>query len=197
MTDSQIGTLFSPHLIEEAALSELQRYLPLYRLEAQSQYGVKLPEIQSWGLQDEEEARLPDTPPPALVVVAQPVQDIEKHSEGWYRAAWPFDVRVLMAHPELVKARLFAQVYGAVVRGVLLQRRSLGGIGRADWVGESTPFEKQTKQTVAMTQNSFVVTREEVVNWQLGPKEGEVPEAPLPGAPEITEVDVVDVEVEK
>ena len=191
---SGIGTLFSPHLIEEGVLSTLQRWLPLYRAEIEAQYGIELPDIASWGLVDEEDDRWPEQALPALIVIAEPTEEAEKYS-GWSRASWPFQVAVIVEHPQRVWARKIAQLYGAAIRGAILQRRSLGGIGRVtDWTGERLPFEATKSRTEAASQNLFLVQQDEVVNWQMGPK-GEVPpDEPPPDGPEITEVDV-DVEV--
>src|SRR3954447_1799159 len=155
---SGIGALFSPHLIEEGALSTLQRWLPLYLDEVEAQYGVRLPEIASWGLEDEEDDRWPEQALPALIVVAEQTEDEQETNEGWYRASWPFQVTVIIEHPQRVWARKIAQLYGAVVRGAVLQRRSLGSAGRvAGWRGERLPFEAKKSRTEAASQNFFVV----------------------------------------
>jgi hypothetical protein len=189
---SGIGTLFSPHLIEEGVLSTLQRWLsPLYLAEVKDQYGIELPEIESWGLVDEEDDRWPEQALPALIVVAERARDARRKQDGWYSADWPFHVTVIVEHPERVWARKIAQIYGAAIRGVILQRRSLGGIGRVtDWEGEALPFEATKSRTEAASQNFFVVQQDEVVNWQVGPKEDLPPDEPPPDGPEITDVDV-------
>lgn len=188
---SGIGPLFSPHLIEEGVLSTLQRWLPLYVEEVKAQYGVELPEIASWGLEDEDDERWPEQALPALIVIAERTRDEEKASEGWYRAGWPFQVSVIVEHPQRVWARKIAQLYGAVIRGAVLQRRSLGDAGRATvWQGERLPYLAEKSRTEAASHNSFVVKQDEVVNWQMGPKEDTPPDAPPPDGPQITEVDV-------
>lgn len=188
---SGIGTLFSPHLIEEGALSVLQRWLSLYMEEAKAQYGIELPSIKSWGLEDDKTDRWPEQALPALIVVAEPTQGTEKYSDGWYRANWPFQVVVIIEHPERVMARKIAQIYGAVIRGAILQHRDLGDGGRvAKWVNEALPFEATKSRTEAASQNFFLVQQDEVVNWQMGPKGDEPPETPPPDGPEITETEV-------
>lgn len=195
---SEIGTLFSPHLIEEGVLARLQRALPLYLQEAKAQYGLELPEIASWGLVDEgEDERWPEQGFPALVVIAAGTGkggEPEEYAGGWYRAAWALAVVIAVEHPERVMARKIAQIYGAVIRGVVLQKRSLEGAGRvAAWTGERNPYEATKERTEAASENFFLVKQDEVVNWQMGPK-GELPDSPPGEDPEVTEVDV-DVEV--
>lgn len=194
----QIGPLFSPHLIEEAVLSQLMRRLPLYSKVALEQFGVKLPEIESWGLVDEDDDRWPEQALPALVVIADQTRSIEEHTDGWYRATWPFSVTVWIEHSERVQARKIAQIYGAVVQAALLQHRSLGlGAGPLVWEGQKLPFEAEQSRTQAVSQNSFSIVIDEVVNWRNGPKDdSELPEEPPGADPEITEVDVA-VEVDE
>lgn len=187
----EIGPLFSPHMIEEAVLASLMRRLPLYSKAALDQWGIKLPEIASWGLVDEEEDRWPEQQLPALVVIADETRNVEEHSAGWYRASWPFSVTVAIAHAERVQARKIAQIYGAVVQAALLQRRSLGlEDGELRWEGQKLPFHAEQDRTEAVSQNLFSVVIDEVVNWRNGPKTDELPEEPPGPDPEITEVDV-------
>jgi hypothetical protein len=189
----QIGPLFSPHLIEEAVLSQLMRRLPLYSKVALEQWGVKLPEIASWGLKDEEDTKWPEQGLPALVVIADETRSIEEHTDGWYRATWPFKVALWVEHAEIIEARKIAQIYGAVIQAAILQRRSLGleGTGPVVWEGQKLPFEPERERTTAISLNSFSVVIDEVVSWRNGPKDdSELPEEPPGPDPEITEVDV-------
>lgn len=192
---SEIGKLFSPHLLEEAVLSALQRRIPLYMLEVKSQYGLELPPVASWGLEDEEEDRQPEQTFPALIVVAGGIGkggEPEENSDGWYRAKWALQVDLIVEHPQRVLARKIAQVYGAVIRGALVQERSLTKDGfRIDWTGELNPYRGEKSRTEAASNNFFLVTVEEVVNWRLGPKGDELPEEPPGSDPEVTETDVV------
>lgn len=191
---SEIGELFSPHLLEEAVLSALQRRLPLYMKEAANQYGLELPSIASWGLVDEDEDRTPEQGLPALIVIAGGIGkggEPEENSDAWYRAKWALQVDVIVDHPQMVMARKIAQIYGAVIRGALMQERSLNKDGmRIDWTGELNPYRGEKSRTEAASNNFFLVTVEEVVNWRLGPKGDELPAEPPGTDPEVTEVDV-------
>jgi hypothetical protein len=194
---STIGPLFSPHLIEEGAIATLQKWLPFYAGVAKEEHGLELPPIKSWGLLDNTYDRWPEQALPALVVVAEGIGrggSPEKHSGGYYRASWGLGVVVVVQHPKTIMARKIAQIYGACIRGALLQRRSLGAGGQiADWLDEASPYGVNERRTRAASENVFSVTQDEVVNWQMGPKTDEPP-ATVPIEPEITEVDV-DAEV--
>jgi hypothetical protein len=198
MTESIIGPLFSSHLIEEGAISTLRQWLPTYMEEARAQYGLELPEIKSWGLVADEYDRFAEQALPALVVVAEGIGkggEPETYGGGWYRASWALGVIVAIQHPDRNKAREIAQIYGAVTRGALLQRRSLGAGGRvAEWLDEGYPFKTKGNRTRAVAENVFLVKQDEVVNWQMGPKGDEPPPVVPADYPEITEVDV-DAEV--
>lgn len=198
MPGNAIGELFSPHLIEEEILRVLQRWLPLYVDHVAELYGIELPGIASWGLVDEEDdERWPEQAYPALVVIAEQTEGVEQYAEGWYRATWPFRVALYVEHPSRVEARRIAQLYGAVIRGAILQRRSLGDAGRsATWSGEQLPFQAERTRTLAASFNNFLVTQDQVVNWQAGPKDELPPGEPPAEGPEITETEV-DVEVDE
>jgi hypothetical protein len=196
MTD--FGSLFSAHLIEEGALKTLRDWMDLYVEEVEGQYGgLKLPKIKSWGLSSAYD-RWSEQALPALVVAADGIGrggPPEEYGGGNYRAGWSLGVSVTVEHPKPDGARKAAQLYAAVTRGILLQRRSLGAGGRvASWVDEGYPTSISERRTRAAAENVFVVVQDEVVNWQLGPK-GDTPPPDLPGPDlEIKEVDV-DAEV--
>lgn len=197
---SIIGPLFSPHLIEEGATDVLQTWLPTYAAEVKVQYGLELPAIKSWGITPGSYDRFPEQALPALVVVAEGIGkggEPEEYAGGHYRASWALGVAIVVQHPDMNRARKVAQIYGAAVRGALVQRRSLGAGGRVSkWIDEANPYKATEKRTRAAAENVFLVTQDEVVNWRQGPKGDEPPEE-TPGAyPEITEVDV-DVEVKE
>jgi hypothetical protein len=197
---STIGPLFSAHVIEEAAIAALREGIPFYAEEARAQYGLELPEIKSWGLSNKTYDRFPEQALPALVVVAEglgPGGAPQKYGGGWYRAAWSLGVVVVIQHPKLTDARKIAQIYGAVTRGALLQRRDLGEGGQiADWIDEGYPYKTGDNRTRAAAENVFLVKRDEVVNWQMGPKGNKLPGVIQPEYPEITEVEV-DTEVKE
>jgi hypothetical protein len=195
----QIGPLFSPHLIEEAVLSQLMRRLPLYSKAAEEQFSVKLPEIESWGLVDEDDDRWPEQALPAVVVIADETRNVEEHTDGWYRASWPFSVTVWIEHPQRVWARKIAQIYGAVVQAALLQRRSLGlEAGLLRWEGQKLPFQAEQSRTQAISLNSFSVVIDEAVNWRNGPKDDtDLPEEPPGPDPEATEEPDIVLEVKE
>lgn len=192
------GPLFSAHVLEDAARETLQGWLPTYLAEIKSQYGVQLPPIKSWATLDSYD-RWPEQALPAALIIAGGIGQggaPEEYGGGYYRAGWALGVSVTIEHPKANAARKIARLYAAAVRGVILQRRSLGLAGvETVWVDEgygSVPVNE--RRTRAQAENVFVVTVDEVVSWQMGPKAAEPPAEVPTDYPEITEVDV-DVEV--
>lgn len=195
MSETTFGPLFSAHEIEDAARDTLQSWLPTYLTEIKSQHGVALPPIKSWATLDSYD-RWPEQALPAALIIAggigQGGSPEEHGGEGFYRATWALGVSVTVEHPKANAARKIARLYAAAVRGVILQRRSLGMEGVVTrWLDEgygSVPLKE--RRTRAQAENVFAVTVDEVVNWQLGPKDGEPPAEVPADYPEITDVEV-------
>lgn len=172
---SVVGPLFSPHLIEEAVLAVLQKWLPGYLTVACEEHGIEegIEGIKSWGLASALD-KWPEQGYPALLVVApDDPKEIEVSGDGMYRATWPFEVAVSIQGSVAHLARRHAQVYGAAIRGAILQRRSLGdGLQATRWTGGDSAqgiAPDEQRRTIAATANSFEVKRERVVSWKLGP----------------------------
>jgi hypothetical protein len=178
-----VGPLFSAHLIEEAVISTLRKWLPGYLTIACDLHGVEegIVRIQSWGLASRVDDRWPEQGLPALLVVGGKARDQEKDGGGTYRATWPFEVGVALSGSVPHIARKHAQVYAAAVRGAIVQRRSLGdGLRATEWTGEdSAEGEDKQRRTIAAVSNSFEVTQEDVVSWKRGPgsNDGLIPDA--------------------
>jgi hypothetical protein len=191
---SIFGPLFSAHQIEESVVSNLRTWIPTYLAEAARQHGVKLAPVRSWGLASEFD-RWPEQGYPALVVAADGIgkgSSPEKYGGGNYRAGWACGVTVAVRAATLPEARKYGQIYAAVIRGVMLQRRSLGEAGQvAEWLDEGYgAIEVEQKRTTFGAENVFVITKDEVINWRQGPK-GDAPPDEIPEAwPIVNEVDV-------
>ena len=191
------GPLFSPHVLEEATVAHLEGWLPTYTEAVEAQYDLELPEVVTWGLVDSFD-RWDDSGQglPALVVGAEGIGnggEPEKYGGGDYRAGWELHVLLVVEHPKPDAARKIAQLYSAAIRGLMLQQGTLdGAVSVTDWLDEGYPYSIGESSTRAAAENSFLVEKDEVVNWQRGPK---TPTPPKP-LPEVKEVDVK-TEIEK
>jgi hypothetical protein len=193
-----IGPLFSPHVLEEAAVRTLKRWLPTYATAVKTRYDLELPRIKSWGLSNSKD-RFPEKGLPAIVVTATgPGRDggPEETSGGAYRSSYSLGVIVTISHANGDTARKTAQLYGTAILGSIVQRRSLGLPGVvATWKDHDYPFGIAEQRTRAAAEHLFSVQVDEVVNWRMGPKDDTPPESIPDEYPEITEVEV-DMEAE-
>jgi hypothetical protein len=191
--DPVVGPLFSPHVIEEAVLAKLRRWLPGYLSIACDLHGVKggIAAVKSWGTSNTGE-KWPEQGLPALLVVGpEETTDVEKQGQGMYRATWPVEVGLVIATRTAPAARKYARIYGAAIRGALLQGRSLGVEGLStEWRGEGNGVLglDQKRRTMAANSQLFAVTADNVVSWRMGPGDGK---PPIPSEwPEVTETEV-------
>jgi hypothetical protein len=190
-----VGPLFSAHILERSVLATLRDYLPPYLTIACELNGITegIAKVESWGLESELADDWPSQGMPALLVVSGSTTDEpEEGGDGMIRAEWRCDVIISVKAATGPRARRYAQVYGAAIRGALLQRRTLGEeLQVARWLGEDTGGTvrdiEDTESSVCSVMNSFGVERERVVSWQKGA--GSL--KPIPdGWPEVKEIDV-------
>jgi len=188
-----VGPLFSSHVIEGAVIAKLRRRLPGYLTIACELHGVSsgIAGVKSWAVANDGE-KWPEQGLPALLVVGpDESSDAEEYSQGMYRATWPIEVGLVIAAKTGPAARKYARIYGAAIRGALLQGRSLGVDGlTTKWLGEGTGvigLDKQ-RRTMASNANLFAVTADNVVSWRKGPGSDK---PPIPSQwPEVTETEV-------
>lgn len=177
---STIGPLVDSGQIEADVLRTLQTWLPTYLLEAVAQAEhdpIAAP--ASWAIISQYD-RWPEQGLPAVIVVSPGIieDSTRRDGEGFYRATWAVEVSVTVAAAKSTVARRMAQIYGAAVRGALLQRRSLGHQTQVtDWINEEIGgVNADKRRTVCVVANAFHVERADVVTTQ-GPT-GDEPPAP-------------------
>ncbi|HVQ60381.1 MAG TPA: hypothetical protein VMS60_15885 [Solirubrobacterales bacterium] len=196
---SIIGRLTSGLDVERATLVALRDRLPKYLKEAAKQASVKpeeiaeIEEVKSWAVISEYD-RWPETNLPAIIIAAPGLRgEPVKGGDGSYRVKWTLGVSIVVSAATAPKARKYAQIYAAAVRGAILQARSMGKDLRvSDWIDEvyETTKREGRKTTVAATV-VFVVDQSDVVNWRGGPAtDEELPEVIPEDFPEVTEIDV-------
>ncbi|HXS32250.1 MAG TPA: hypothetical protein VN758_00580 [Solirubrobacterales bacterium] len=197
---SIVGPLIGGLEVERAALVVLREWLPTYLKEATDQAGLKpglIEEVNSWMVLSEVD-RWPEANLPAVIVAAPGlIKEPEKDGDGSYSVVWKLEVSVSIAAATGPAARKYAQVYAAAIRGLILQRRSLGDDMLAtDWLDEAYGTSSQAEErTVAAAAVVFAVQHDNVVNWRKG--KGLVPNKPVPANdPTVQEIDV-DTEVQQ
>lgn len=193
-----VGPLFSSHVIEEAVLATLKKWLPGYLSIACELHGVTggIAAVKSWAVSNEAE-KWPEQGLPALLIVGpeETTGEPDAQGQGMYRATWPVEVGLVIAARTGPGARKYARIYGAAIRGALLQRRSLGESLTTTWRGEGTGIvDSNQRRTLAANANLFEVTSDKVVSWRMGPGDGK---PPIPDDwPEVTETEI-ETEIEE
>lgn len=187
------GPLTDGGVIEEGAIETLKRWLPTYLQKASEQ--ANFPAIQtpqSWGVVSEFD-RFPEQGLPAIIVAAPGTNDPPvKDGAGFYRVEYTLVVFAEVAAAKGAAARKMAQLYGAAIRGALLQQSRLaGGISVAEWRGEITDtVDVAQRRTRAATGQEFSVQCRQMVTTLGGPEQPDDPDE----WPEITETPTVEVQ---
>lgn len=175
---SLFGPLRHGGEIEDAVLASLQLWLPDYLREVERQAGLDAevlegPRSIGWA---PEMTKWPEDQLPSLIVVSPGTsEDPERDGEGVHRARFALNVGVVASAADERDTRRLAQLYGAVVRGCLLQHRILAEeIQVVAWNGEGyddIPQAAEMRRTVALGLNRFTVEIGDLVSDTQGPGE--------------------------
>ena len=140
--DSAFGKIMVASEIEYAARDLLQKWFPTYLREVERQVGWEddpLPIPRNYTNRNEFDA-LPGEELPKVVVISPGTEGRPQHPEGdgYYRAVWRLGIGVATAAQTEEEADRRAKMYGAAVRGIIIQNQNLSGlaIGVA-WSSES------------------------------------------------------------
>jgi hypothetical protein len=200
---SLVGRLKHRGLVEAAVLNTLKDWMPFYIAQMERETGRAardLPQIESWILRPEFEYWPEDLMTPAVVVVSPGLAGDRpaKTGDGYYRATWSVGVATVTEASDQDATNELAGIYGAAVRGALLQRRSLEGEMRiADWIDVDTDrIPSEARRTLAAEMNLFTVEMEQIVSVAEGPR-GEPPADPYADPGDWPVVETIDVEVHR
>jgi hypothetical protein len=198
-----IGTLKHSGQIERAVIARLNEWSSTYLADVEAQDGLergfaeRLRTVQPMStLRHWPEEQLPA----AFVIVTGTAMPPTERGNGYYEAHWTLGVAAVCSTATEANTRLIAQMYGAAIRGCLLQRRSLGGVLDAlYWMGESEDdWPIDASRTVQASMQMFEAVMGDVVTWKDGPTTPtEPPVDPLPPLPDWPIAEDVDGEVEK
>lgn len=202
VANSKIGLLKPAFVVEDAVIARLRLWSSTYLAEVERQYGydegfaARLHAVEAISAL----SRFPEDQLPAAFVVGPGTsEEPSKGSDGYYEATYRVGVMVVASAVTEHDTRKLAQLYGAAVRGCVLQGRSLGIGAHTDWAGESLddlPIED--RRTVQASVQLFDVTLLEVVSWKQGPVQPtEPPVDPLDPLPDWPTADDVSVEVDQ
>lgn len=136
-----IGTLRHAGVIEDAIVARLQGWLPAYLVRAEADAGYRRGAIQPprsiRPLGSAE--RWPEQQLPAIIVDNMGTSgDPGRETDGAYNATYSVAVTAIVSAAGQERARTLGYIYGAAIRGALLQRRSLSGsVETVGWSGEA------------------------------------------------------------
>lgn len=170
--------LFVASTIEQNLLTVLNTWFPTYLHEIERQLGLapdSIPAPVHYSNRNSFDATPGEQLPRVVVIAPGLVGSPLQTGGGQYRATWRVGVGVATSAATEVRANLLSKIYGAAVRGIVLQ--NAGTLGIVEWVDESyedIPIEGQIQQYRA-TAVWFTIDIENVVTKWGGP---EVPDLP-------------------
>lgn len=177
------GQIFLGSQLEQAAIDMLKDWFETYTVELQQQInwtGNDIPPPRSWTTRNHFD-RFPEDQLPAIIVVSpglagKPVKDGTQR----YRTVWDLAIAVICSARDEPSTKSLARFYCGVVRAIMVQHRSLGGIASGlEWVDESYDEimdEQDTARVLASGQVSFRIEVDGTVSGRGGPR---VPLAPI------------------
>lgn len=187
MTDI-FGPVFSADHLDNAVTATLKLWFSTYLREIELQNGLpdrslELP--KSWNVRPENDRFAEEALPAVLVVSAGTADPPVMEGDGSYRGFFRVGVALYLTAPSKDTVNRNTKLYAAVVRAILLQKRSLGGVSEG-CVWESEVYDEITSdmgRTAGLSVNQFVFTVSPVVNRLLGPAQPEPPDPDtLPGS---------------
>lgn len=182
---SALGLLAHAGQVEDAVVDRLRNWMPVYVAELERQTGRtvgRIPALKSIKSISDFDRRQEEQVPAAVVVSTGTTGTPIKEADGYYRATYNIGVAIVVAAREERGSREIAQLYGAAVRGCLLQRRSLTDVIEIGvWLGESfDELSVDDRRSMFGGMNLFEMEVRNIVSWKLGPPPSWVaPETPV------------------
>lgn len=178
MSDTVYGRLRGAWEVEEAVQERLRTCSAAYIAEVVDQVGFDaIPNFRAVVLASQL-ARWPEDQYPVCAIVSPGTDgDVVKDSDGYYVATYSVGVGAITSAATESATRKLAQLYGAAVRGCLLQKRSLNDtVEVTDWKGESLDdLDVDDRRSIMSSVNLFNIELRNIVTWQKGPTDCEEP----------------------
>jgi len=177
---SIFGQILPGTYLEEEIEQRLRAWMPTYLQELELQTnrprGV-LPPPRSYTTQASLET-LGDDQLPCCVIVSPGLVEAPWHDgEGSYTALWQLGVGVIVSAKTEVNTKALSKLYGAAVRGCLLQKGAGGYLSGVQWMDESyDDLDIDDERTLGVAIVEFSVQVESVVNRYGGPADPTPPD---------------------
>lgn len=199
MSVEVFGEILLGSNVEQAVIANLKTWFPTYLAEVERQEGVtahSIPEPRSYDTVNDFQ-KWPENQLPAVVVVSPGLAGLPMtEGDGRTRAAWIVGIAVVASAKDKRSTQNLAKLYAAVVRTLMLQQQSLGGIGMGtSWRHESyTDIPASDERTLGSCQVIFEVDIGDVVHARMGL--AQPPDDPYSPDPEWPTVETADVTVQ-
>lgn len=169
------GKIFVPQVLEQAAKATLIEWFPTHLKEVESQLSIKVgsttvPKESNYKNRNKFDALTINDIPLVTIISPGIVGTPQKDGRGKYKATWRLGIGVATAAETEEQAKLLGDMYGAVVRDIMLKRGGQVG-GRVRWLDEQyvdLPIADQLHQYRAAALY-FSVDIENVVTGRGGP----------------------------
>jgi hypothetical protein len=138
---SAFGQIVTSRDVEQAVLSTLRGWLPVYLRWFEQQTGRSagaLPNPRSYRVVADPDERFPEEQLPAILVVSPGLAEPpSREGDGSWQATWTVGIGVIVSTATADTTREVAAVYTAAVRAAIVQRGALGGIAdHTRWTDE-------------------------------------------------------------
>ena len=182
----QFGTIYVASQLEEAVIELLQEWFPTYLRDLESELGLQQGLLRPplvYTTRNSFEG-IPGDRMPICVVISPGLNDEPFTREaGKYTARWNLGVGVGVAANDEPTANKLSKIYGACVRGIMMQHQSINGNAiRVDWLDENyDDLHEDQLQYYKSAGVYFAVEVENVLDKRKGPATPDTdPYPPLP-----------------
>jgi len=174
---SVFRTLFSADLLEEQAIVTLKKWIPTYIHEVERQRGLTvgdIPRPRYYARRNEFNGFPDDQLPMCIVISPGLIDQPERYGDGQHAAWWGCAVAIVCATSSEDSTNRLVKVYGAALRGVMLQQEDLGGtqVAAVRWEDEryddNLPGSDQ-RRSLGAVRLVFRVLVDDVVTDGTGP----------------------------
>lgn len=179
---SIFGNMTDATVVEQAAADTLKLWFKTYSRELELQLGLaqdSIPMPRSYTVATEIDRDVEDQLP-AVVVVSPGVSDPPRmEGDGSYRVTWAVGVGVFVSAKDRASTSAAIRRYCAIVRAIVLQKASLGGVATGSrWLDENyDEMDFDDGRTIGVGTVLFEIEVSDAVNRRGGPA---VPTPPDP-----------------
>ncbi len=178
---SIFGDIVEGGAVERATELTLKTWIDTYLAEVERQSGRQAGSIQrprSWiNVADFERWQQL----PCIMIISPGLSDVPtRDGDGYYRAVWTLGIAAIVSSRTKATALSLSRAYGAAIRGVMLQHRSLDGQAKGvSWLDERYDDLPDDKRILTAVRLVFDIELDKITSTEEGP----IDPVPLAGSP--------------